>query len=129
MAFFGFNERLRLDAEKPDDRRRAGRLVCGDLRCGVGRIRDLSGTGMRVARGPLKGEMKKGRIFAFRMQDEMGGFVVRARVVWMKRTGVFGREIGIRFTDLGQAERARIASMARISASTRMLEGPRRRAG
>lgn len=122
--FWGFGERLAKDSERPEDRRRAGRLCGGELSCSAGRILDISGTGMRIGRGPLKREMKQGHLFALRLKDEHGGFVIRARIVWVKKTGLLGREIGIRYDDVGPAERTRIAAIARIASSSRMLEMP-----
>jgi len=122
--FWGFSERLAKDAERPEDRRRAGRLCGGELTCSAGRVLDISGTGMRIGRGPLKSEMKQTRPLALRLKDERGGFVIRARIVWVRKTGFFAREIGVRFEDVGPAERARIASLARIASSSRMLEMP-----
>ena len=100
MGFFGFRERLEADANKPQDRRVAGRLNCERLRCNLGTMLDLSGGGARVQRPRFAKRYKPGDQIELRLMGDIGCLSTPAEVVWVVGAGI-GRDIvGVRFAEL-----------------------------
>lgn len=86
------------DPCRRDNRRRSGRLPLEALRCDLGRIEDISSTGMRVRswRKPPVPELA----LVLYGYDATESIRVNCRVMWTKREGMFRYEIGVQFLDL-----------------------------
>jgi len=98
----------RASADRP---RRGGRVRLSQVKCSLGDVLDLSATGMRVrARRIHAAEGATIRVTVFgltRAED------VSAKVVWIRRTGWFRREVGLAFQDLSPSARSELAAIAR----------------
>lgn len=92
--------------------RRHGRVLCQDVSCSLGKVLDLSASGMRVMTGE-KLPLDECLTFSIGSADEM--FPVCGRVVWTKRSGFFKRETGIRFERLPEATIAALRRLARAA--------------
>jgi len=76
-------------------RRRSGRLPQESLVCNLGPILDISIGGMRVlSRSPLRGNVN------IQFRDYALPERLDATVTWSKRTGLFSREVGLRFENV-----------------------------
>lgn len=113
------------DAPKKQDNRIRGRLRVELLKCKLGDVQDLSGTGMRVRRrGRLM--VKKGEIYEVTLASLVGKQTVKARVMWIKRAGFFRHEIGLKFEGLTPEVEKGITAIARISVDARFIYGDHR---
>jgi len=119
MAYYGFNERLQqMDSSHMDDRRRGGRIRCLDLRCSLGKVLDLSSTGMRV----LAKKIRQGQPVLIHLADEHGEIMLRAEAMWIKPRALRAKEVGLRFLDMEPQLRHRIAGMARNATNQLTLD-------
>ncbi|MEL7086946.1 MAG: PilZ domain-containing protein, partial [Planctomycetota bacterium] len=90
---------MKVPKESPnqDPRRRMPRHETDAVRCALGDIVDLSGTGMRVAvagRCPLK----VGQVLPIKLKTPNGALSLAARTVWRRRTGLLGGyQVGFNF--------------------------------
>jgi hypothetical protein len=101
-------------APKRTDLRRHGRVLCQEIRCSVGDVLDLSASGMRVRtrfRLPEGGES-----FVVTVDSPDGPIAILCRVRWHKRVGIFMREAGIEFFEVGPKSRAILNELARRAA-------------
>lgn len=92
--------------------RKHGRVLCQDVSCSLGKVLDLSASGMRVTTGE-KLPLDECISFSIRAAEE--AFQVCGRVVWMKRSGFFKREAGIRFERLPETTIAALRRLARAA--------------
>ena len=98
------------------NRRRAGRFELEDVKCDLGPVLDLSSGGMRIrCRQAPRG------IFPVRVCGLGGELVVRARVAWVKRNGLFKREVGLQFVDVTPDVARHLAQMAMSSRRQRTM--------
>lgn len=82
------------------NKRRAGRLRCELMFCDFGEILDLSRTGMRVKVKGLSA-YSVGQAYSLTIKGPGATFVVGAKVVWVRKTGLFNSgEMGIEFVDI-----------------------------
>ncbi|MHC5112791.1 MAG: PilZ domain-containing protein [Planctomycetota bacterium] len=99
-------------ADEVDDganNRRHGRVAPGTARCNLGKILDLSASGMRLrTRKSLTGE----HIVQIKGNENM--IRVLGRVVWSKKLGFRAYEIGLRFVDLPEEAAVLIRRIAAI---------------
>jgi len=99
-----------------DPRRRHGRVRCQTVRSSVGDVVDASAGGMRVVldrRLPLKEGMR------LKLSIESFGepFTVSTEVVWVKRKGMFRKEVGLRFCDVTPRLRRVLSEIAQSAVS------------
>ena len=90
--------------------RRHGRVACQGVVCSVGEVLDLSASGLRVLtryRLPEQGE-----VFVVTIYTMQGPLALLGRVRWSRRKGIFLREAGIEFFDLGPKSRQVLAELA-----------------
>lgn len=76
--------------------RRAERFPVAGLRCGLGRLTDLSKLGMRLE-APLPWRVGRTRIVTIR--GKKSRMKVKARCVWRRREGLFRWALGVQFDD------------------------------
>lgn len=94
--------------------RRHGRVLCQEIQCSLGGVEDLSASGMRVKtrfRLPDGGES-----FVVTVESPDGPIAILCRVRWIKRAGIFLREAGLEFFDVGPKSRAVLNELARRAA-------------
>lgn len=95
----------------PEDRRH-GRFRCDGAYCSIGRILDLSVSGMRVRRRrPSKANV--GDEATVTMPVAGGKLQITAKVVWVKRVGFFSYDYGLSFVDLTPEARTALYSISR----------------
>lgn len=107
------------DGGVPSNHRRHGRVVCQDLACSLGEILDLSASGMRVKAGrqaPPDGTMMTVVVRTFD-----GDLTLACKVVWNRRSGVFGRELGITFLNVDRKTQAALTRVGRASAHNEVI--------
>lgn len=84
------------------------------VRCALGEIVDLSGTGMRVAvagRCPFK----VGQALPIKLKTPNGTLALRARAVWRRRTGLLGGyQIGFNFDGITPQQSMALGTIARF---------------
>ena len=103
--------------ERPDQRR-AGRLRCGDLRCSLGAVKDLSATGVLISRRkPAITDGPEGaRPIVIWIENPGNGRVfLKARPVRCKRVGLMRHEVAYQFVELTDDKRAALVEIARGS--------------
>jgi len=84
------------------------------IRCPLGDILDLSGTGMRVG---VKGRcpIKTGQVVPIKLKTPHGSVAVAARAVWRRRTGLLGNyQIGFHFDGIKPNQAVALATIARF---------------
>ncbi|QNN22437.1 PilZ domain-containing protein [Planctomycetales bacterium ZRK34] len=94
--------------------RRFGRLRCEMLRCPLGRVEDLSVSGMRVL-GRGKTPVQESQRLWMMLQGVFGELKVKTRVVWTEQTGPRTFEIGFEFVELDDETRGMLSEVARSS--------------
>lgn len=103
--------------QKPDtapaaaQRRRHGRVKTDEVPSTLGRVIDLSASGMRVSAG-RKGP-GVGAILDVGIQGVDGPFLIRAKVIRVIRRGLMGSEIGLEFDSPAENVRAELSQLAR----------------
>ena len=98
------------------NRRRAGRFELEDVTCDLGPVLDLSSGGMRV-----RCRQAPSGIFPVRLCGLGGELVVRAQVAWVKRNGLFKREVGLQFLDVTPDIARHLSQMAMSSRRQRTM--------
>ena len=93
------------------EQRRHGRLKAEILRCALGDVVDISGSGMRVNVRGLKG-LRPGRKLHLRLKFDTINLRVRATVAWVRRTGMFQRLVGLEFQDVTPKLAEQLAELA-----------------
>ena len=77
------------------DHRRAGRFTVRQLQCNLGRVLDLSSSGVRLlSRRKLRGWHE------ITLFDKDGGVRIEAEVRWSRRHGLWKHEIGLQFLNV-----------------------------
>ncbi len=96
---------------KGEDRRHCGRLLTERLETDLGRVVNLSASGMRVlCRQSLAARL--GETVALRLGEGETGATVRGEIVWARRAGFRRHVAGVRFVELDEATRRRLTSLA-----------------
>jgi hypothetical protein len=94
-----------------DDRRTCGRLLTEQLETEVGRVVNLSASGMRVStRSSLKARV--GETIDIRLGEPEHATTVKGKIVWARRAGFRRHLAGICFLELGTDERSRLTRLA-----------------
>lgn len=97
-----------------DPRRKLPRHETDAVTCDLGKILDLSGSGMRVE---FKGRcpMKVGQTMPIKLKTSNGSLPVTLRVVWRRRTGLLGGyQAGFQFVGIKPAQSVALATIARF---------------
>lgn len=97
-----------------DPQRRMPRHSTDVVNCPVGKILDLSGSGMRVE---VKGKcpLSVGQCIPLKLKTPNGSISVRARAVWRKRTGLFSNyQLGFQFEGITPGQTVALATIARF---------------
>lgn len=105
----------RLDSTE-GSRRQAGRVFCEIVHSNIGRVLDVSRGGMRIEidhKLPLEPGMKMDIQIAFKDESIQAPVVVS----WVKRKGLFKRELGVEFRDLTPDLQEVLNHVARDAAS------------
>lgn len=98
-----------------NDQRADKRVSPSSLRSSVGRVHDISETGMRVVcRRELKGVVEVAIV------DGAHHIVVKARVVWIRRIGFDRYFAGLVFEDLLPEVRHRIRGVMKVESQRRL---------
>lgn len=107
---------------KGAERRRGGRIPCEMLSCELGKVIDLSATGLRVrSRGGIKPPI--GAFVALHVRWCGGSIELPSRVARVKRLGMFTYEYGLAFEELTTEQRALLSEVLRGAAIRRYI-GP-----
>lgn len=96
-----------------ENTRRHGRVICQDITCSVGKILDLSASGMRVR---TRHKLPEGAVFMVVLHGLEQPLRVPCRVTWSKRSGFFSREFGIVFHETDGTTRSALTRLARAAA-------------
>ena len=96
------------------DRRRHGRLLCEDLRCDLGQVRDLSASGMKVFRkgGSIAQVGDQLEVVIEYLDSRMS---VQAKVIRADKIGFRKRMYGFAFVELSDEQKSRLVALARIA--------------
>lgn len=100
--------------KRDDERRRPGRIACERLRCGSGRVVDLSRTGaklrIRSLFAPRVGEQR-----SLTFQTSMGPSAPFPCVImWVKKAGVGTFEVGAQFGELDPLRARQLNEIAQV---------------
>lgn len=110
----------------PDDQpprmnlRKAGRVRCEMVICGLGQVLDLSSTGMRVMCS-AKPRLPWDKPVPVEIQSFSGKITVAAKMVWTREIAKRRHEVGLRFEPLDAQARGVITQIARDAGLNRML--------
>lgn len=99
-----------LGTESAPEQRRHGRLRMQDVECSIGEVLDISASGMRV-----RTKMKlpdEHQVFVVTLTTMEGPMAVLTRVRWTRKTGLFTREAGLEFFDVGPKTRQALIELA-----------------
>lgn len=99
-----------------DENRRAGRLRCQSIKCSLGQVVDLSGTGLRVQCKGRPG-VPVNEPFGLTIHAPTGVVTAPVTAVWVRRVGFRTYEIGLRFGELGDDAKRQLAVIARDAAT------------
>jgi len=108
---------------RPDDRRRGGRVRVELTDTSLGRVLDLSPTGVRVARR-WPTALRQGDRVSLVIRSVQGRLTVLAEVVWVRKAGLLGRQVGLRFEGLDDAQRHLLTHIGRSAASNESVRHP-----
>jgi hypothetical protein len=78
----------------------------------MGDVLDLSGGGVRIHCKKRKSKLAQNQVVVVHLQCTEGTLKLPARVAWVKRSGLFGQELGLQFLDLSKGAQNAIASLA-----------------
>lgn len=98
--------------------RRAERFEVVGLRCGLGRLTDLSRLGMRLE-APLPWRVGRTRVVTIR--GAKSRTKVKARCVWRRREGLLRWALGVQFDD---HNRWRLSDVHDLAVAHRAVVGP-----
>lgn len=102
--------------------RQHGRVRCMAIRTSLGEVLDLSASGARLRRR-RKLRSEPGSMVNLEIQGLDGSIRVLARVVWVRKMGLFRYEVGVIFEDISQQVRRALTAIARRAPSNAVL-GP-----
>lgn len=102
----------------PSNRRRHGRVRCADIRCSLGEVLDLSGSGIRVR---SRARPAQGTPIDLTIHALDGPVTVRCVPRQEARHGPSAWDIGLEFTELTPHVRRALVELARASAYNEVL--------
>jgi len=101
------------------EQRRHGRLNCSLLDCHLGTVVDFSRSGLRVRcrrRQPEPGELVLLKLTCFGLS-----FKVWARVIWVKKSGLFRHDVGMSFVEVSPQLAFKINEIARVAVDRHVI--------
>ena len=104
-------------AEQESGRRRRGRLGQEAVISNIGTVMDLSTAGMRVRCRRLP----RGEKFTVQIRGLGNEVKVQGRVAWQRRYGLFRREAGIAFIDVGPELARMITELGTVNRKRRTI--------
>ena len=120
-------ERHEHNAEKPENHRRHGRLHVQKTPCSIGRVIDLSCSGMRIA---TKFKMKASEeMIGLKLEGLDGPMLLPCKVVWVRRSGFRQWTVGVEFTAMTQDQRKALSELARSVSRNEFMCADTHRAG
>lgn len=93
------------------DKRRHGRVLTQGIKCDIGEVLDLSASGMRI-RTRYKLPEDPNQVFVITLLTMDGPLALLSRVRWVKKAGLFMREAGLEFFDIGPRSRQVLQQLA-----------------
>lgn len=111
-----------------NEARRTGRVRCRSVRCSIGDVLDLSGTGLR-ARTRGKPTVREGQRFDLSLHILGRTVTVGARVAWVRKAGWRRYEVGVNFENVGEAAKRSLRDLARVEAINKSILPGARKAG
>ena len=103
------------------NRRRHGRLRAEELRTDLGKVTDLSASGMRVICDHRK-PPADGSILHVELKHPEGSLPIKGRVVWVKKRSGGKHELGITFEDVNPSTKAGLVAVARLALQSVVAE-------
>ncbi|MFG0251254.1 MAG: PilZ domain-containing protein [Phycisphaerales bacterium JB038] len=94
-----------------DNRRQRGRVHMQQLRCTLGTVTDLSGSGMRLLSRRLHRD-DLGRTVLVHFEQAQPMLALPAVVVWIRRAGLLRHVVGLRFLGLTEAQQCLVLQLA-----------------
>ncbi len=104
------------DQAQGANRRRHGRLATRDVRSNLGRVLDVSRSGMRVRRNGHPG-VDVGATFVLEIQAGGELVVLPVEIVRMQKVGFRGIDVGLRFRELDERQQRSLSFLAQIASS------------
>ena len=98
------------------DRRRHGRVKVTDVLCSMGKVLDVSASGCKVE---TKGRppFSPGEVFSMWIScTAVGSFTLTARIVWIKKIGMFKHLCGVCFEELDAEARTGLMTIVATAA-------------
>ena len=92
------------------ERRRSERIATNSLSCKFGDVVDISTTGMKI-RCERKPPVKVGQYIEAKLESNSHRLPVTGQVMWIKRMGFKGYEVGIKFVNIKRSLQAAIESL------------------
>src|SRR5262245_21053767 len=96
-------------------RRRGGRIAICAIDCNLGKITDISGTGMKIR--TRKRVPKPGMPFMTTLVSADVAVNVACVVKWVKRAGILAKEVGIEFLQLTPEAQRGIMQLSQAGAN------------
>jgi len=106
--------------DAPENHRRHGRIRTEELECCLGKVVDLSASGLRVD-GRGRQMVDTGQALDLSLHYPDGEIRVRCRVAHVTRTGFRKHVIGLEFLDLTDQTRSAITRLAHSAYDTRVF--------
>lgn len=120
MAYFGAAERLAMDAQRPQNRRGAGRMAADGLRCNLGSVLDLSRSGMRVRRRPWHKRILADHPIRVELEYNRVRIVIIGELRWTRPISKVADEVGIEFIMVDDDVKQDLCKMAAACCRERM---------
>ena len=97
---------------KSSEHRTRGRIRCADVETNLGDVLDISSGGMRIrGRGACP---PMGEVIDMKLQGLTICAVLKCRMVWKKRAGLFAWTYGFEFVDISEEQRKHLAEILRV---------------
>lgn len=95
------------------ERRRSERLATNTLSCKFGEVADISITGMKI-RCQKKPPIKVGQYLEAKLESNSHRLPVSVQVIWIRRKGFKGYEVGVKFVNIKKSLQAAIESLGKF---------------
>jgi hypothetical protein len=114
-GFRALHDLGRPDEDDGANRRRAGRLAIEGVRNSEGEVFDLSCTGARIK---TRRRWKEGETHnvVFECDGDGRAMMLQARCVWVRKTSMFSRMVGVEFVNLTPEQQKTLTNLAMRSA-------------
>ena len=108
------------DRDRNDCDRRHGRVRLEETSVSIGRVLDLSRSGLRVRTAkPIKPNSPPINV-GFTFDDEQ--ITVQCKVAWIEKDGLFKRQVGLEFQGLDDHQAKLLAELARSAGSNSAIQ-------